>query len=554
MRETFALADQFVDQLVAERPTLATMLGIAGHDHRWDDLSPQGADRFADLIRGHSAALAPYLQHPDRWERHAARVASDYIGELLDAYDRQEHLRALRHLAGDFQDIRDVFDQMGTETREDWDNVIARLTTVSEPLQGHREALELGRHRGLAAARRQVLAVLEQARHLAGPEGKWLGLVEKAQQSTDPEEATRLHEAVTQAQAAVATFGDYLERDYLPAAPEADGVGAERYVAEADRYLGLRIDPLDTYEWGWEEVERINQAMIGTARHIDPDATLEEVIERLETDPSYAAPSQEAFIEFMQQLQDQALSQLDGSHFDVPIAIRKVTVNLVPPGSALGAYYLPPSEDFTRPGGIWYSFGARPQIPLWGEVSTGYHEGFPGHHLQVGSVMANTDNLSRVHRLLVWYAGYGEGWALYTERLMDELGYFERPEYLLGMLAAQQLRACRVVIDIGSHLGYRIPESAPVGGGAAWDFDNAVETLHRVAGQPLDVSKSEVTRYLGWPGQAIAYKVGERAILDLREQARRAGGSDFELKAFHHQLLRFGEVRLDYLPELTAST
>jgi uncharacterized protein (DUF885 family) len=358
---------------------------------------------------------------------------------------------------------------------------------------------------------------------------------------------------VTTAQGAVTEFVEYLEADYLPSAPLADAVGRDRYVAEADRFVGQLIDPIETYEWGWEEVHRLDAEMKKVAASVDPDRDLAGVIELLETDPGYAVPSQEAFVEFIQTLQDEALHQLEGVHFDVPEEIRSVSVNRVPPGAALGAYYLPPPEDFKRPGGIWYSFGERQQIPLWGEVSTGYHEGFPGHHLQVGTVMAMAENLSRFHRLLIWYSGYGEGWALYTERLMDELGYFERPEYLLGMLAAQQLRACRVVIDIGCHLEYRIPDHAPIGAGDVWTYEHGVEVLHQLAGQPRDVSESELKRYLGWPGQAIAYKVGERAILELREARRRREGDRFDLKEFHRSLLGRGEVRLDYLKELAGT-
>lgn len=136
---------------------------------------------------------------------------------------------------------------------------------------------------------------------------------------------------------------------------------------------------------------------------------------------------------------------------------------------------------------------------------------------------------------------------------MDELGYFERPEYLLGMLGAQQLRACRVVIDIGCHLGYRIPDRALVGAGDLWSYEHGVETLHRVAGLPRDGSESELKRYLGWPGQAISYKVGERTILDLREAVRLREGSKFNLKEFHRKLLGWGEVRLDYLRELAST-
>jgi uncharacterized protein (DUF885 family) len=538
-----------VDEIVANKPTLATLLGVPGYDHLWDDLSPQGHAQTLDLARRQRTEMAPHLAHADRWQRHAARVIVSYLDEILAAYERREHLRQLRHTAGDFDDLRDTFDRMDTRSEGGWANVVTRLETFGQPLTGLRDSLEEGRLNGLAVARRQVLSVIDQAKHLTGPTCKWHDLLIKAQ-GAGLSNSERLSAAISTAQGAVAEFAEYLETVYLPAAPVTDGVGRDRYIAEADRFVGLAIDPVETYEWGWEEVRRLDADMKRVAASIDPDRDLAGVIELLETDAAYAVPSQEAFVEFIQNLQDEALLQLENIHFDVPPGIRSVSVNLVPPGAALGAYYLPPSEDFTRPGGIWYSFGDRQQIPLWGEVSTGYHEGFPGHHLQIGTVMALADDLSRFHRLLVWYSGYGEGWALYTERLMDELGYFERPEYLLGMLGAQQLRACRVVIDIGCHLGYKIPDHSPIGAGEKWTYDHGVEMLHQVAGQPRDVSESELKRYLGWPGQAISYKVGERVILEMRAERQRREGARFDLKEFHRSLLGWGEVRLDYLREL----
>lgn len=147
-------------------------------------------------------------------------------------------------------------------------------------------------------------------------------------------------------------------------------------------------------------------------------------------------------------------------------------------------------------------------------MSTAYHEGFPGHHLQLGVQVSLRDDLSRLHRVMIsdFQTGYAEGWALYAERLMDELGYLERPEYVLGMLACQMMRACRVVLDIGAHLGLRAPSDAAFRPGDLIDFDYGIDMLTRVARMPPSHAASEMTRYLGWPGQAIAYKVGERII------------------------------------------
>ena len=119
-------------------------------------------------------------------------------------------------------------------------------------------------------------------------------------------------------------------------------------------------------------------------------------------------------------------------------------------------YYTGPSEDFSRPGRTWYPTLGKTKFPLWGEVSICYHEGVPGHHLQIGQVRYLKDQLSRFQRM-AWLGGHGEGWALYAERLMDELGYLENPDYRLGFLRAQVMRAVRVVVDIGMHLEFKIP-------------------------------------------------------------------------------------------------
>lgn len=550
MPEPFEICDRLVDDVVVLSPQFGTTLGAKGVDHLWDDQSPVGFEARADMAQRYRTELEPHLHHPDQWQRHAARVAYDRLGEVLAAYADGRHFLRLRHTGGMHDWIRDVFDEMKTSTDEDWANVAQRLETVGDAFGGVVATLDLGRQTGQVVARRQVESVIEQTRHLASPESKWFGLARRAEKAGS-KLAERVEAAVDIGRREASLFADYLASVYLPDANEHDGVGAEKYVAATDTFLGMTIDPIEIYEWGWEEVGRLERAMSEASRQIDSERSIDEVIELLEADPAYASSSQEAFAEFVQQRLDQALGQLDGVHFDVPPEIRRVTVNLVPPGAALGAYYLQPTEDFTRPGGVWYSHGERQQIPLWSEVSTAYHEGFPGHHLQVGTAMTLKDNLSRVHRVWIWYSGYGEGWALYTERLMDELGFFERPEYLLGMLAAQQLRACRVVIDIGCHLGLRIPDEAPVAAGVTWNYDAAVEMLHKVAGIPIDVSHSEIKRYLGWPGQAISYKVGERKILELREEARRREGPRFNLKDFHHRLLGWGELRLDYLGEVS---
>jgi uncharacterized protein (DUF885 family) len=417
-------------------------------------------------------------------------------------------------------------------------------------LDGYRASLEVGLAESVTAARRQTESLLDQVRSVAGENSRFSGFPSLAAESGgDPD---RVAEAVVRARAAAAAFADWLEAVYLPAANPADAVGEDRYVEGAEYFLGMDLDPHETYQWGWEEVHRLIGEMKATAAEIDPNRSIEAVIDLLDTDPARSAPDHQAFARFVEEIQEEAVAQLDGTAFDVPAEIRHVTVNIAPPGGSLGAWYHSPSEDFSRPGSIWYAPGERVRIPYWGEVSTAYHEGFPGHHLQVGFALVQRDKLSRFHRQFIWYSGAGEGWALYAEQLMDELGYFDNPEYRLGLLASQLFRSTRVVVDIGTQLGKSIPVDAPLHPGEPWDYERAVDYIEKVAFQARDVAESEVRRYLGWVAQAISYKVGEREILDIREQARDRAEGDLDLKDFHRRLLEAGAIRLDHLREAMA--
>jgi uncharacterized protein (DUF885 family) len=168
----------------------------------------------------------------------------------------------------------------------------------------------------------------------------------------------------------------------------------------------------------------------------------------------------------------------------------------------------------------------------------------PGHHLQVAQTVYRSELLNRWRRLASWVSGHGEGWALYAERLMADLGFLDDPAEYLGMLDAQSTRAARVVLDIGIHCGFEAP--AEVGGGA-WTYDKAWDFFTAHCAMEEKTRRFELERYLGWPGQAPSYKVGERLWLQLREDARAKQGDTFDLKTFHRSALDVGSVGLDVL-------
>ena len=252
----------------------------------------------------------------------------------------------------------------------------------------------------------------------------------------------------------------------------------------------------------------------------------------------------DAFRDWMQNLQDATIEDMNGTHFDIADPVKNIEAMIAPPGGALAMYYTGPSEDFSRPGRTWYPTGGKTSFPLWREVSIAYHEGVPGHHFQIATTMTLSDQLSRYQRLLAGTSGYVEGWALYAERLMHELGYLENPDYYMGMLDAQALRSVRVIIDIGMHLEKRIPEDSEYHPGEVWTPDLALEFMRDRVHFPPEFVASEIDRYLGIPGQAISYKVGERVWLEARHRAREAQGASFDLKDWHNRALELGPMGL----------
>ena len=537
LEDPFRLSDEVVVAVAALRPMSATFWGIPGHDAEWDDLSPEGNARAQACL----AAFAARVPEPggDRWSRLATDVLADFLRLELDRYAHDDPRRDLNHIASPFQLVRMVFDAMDPDAS---DARLRRLETLDDALDGYRRTLATGLDAGDVVAARQVRAVIVQGRVIAGE-----GSPFRAMKGGDP---ARMGAAVEGACAAYGRLSDWLEQVYLPRARATDGVGRERYVRQAWRFLGMAIDPEETYAWGWREIASVRSQMDALAAKIAPGKTVPEVLALLTQDPAYGAPDIDTFLTRMRARQHDALAQLAGTHFDVPAPVRTLDVKLAPPGGPLGAYYSAPSDGFGRPGCVWYAPGDGKAFPIFDQVSTAYHEGFPGHHLQVGIQVALTSRLSRLHRVADGYSGYAEGWALYAEQLMAELGYYEEPAWHFGMLANQVIRACRVVIDIGSHLGLSIPTDQPFHPGEAWTFEAGVEMLTGMGGLSPDRAESEVTRYLGWPGQVISYKVGQRVILELRAAERARLGAAFDPKAFHANVLGSGNVGLDHLRRL----
>jgi uncharacterized protein (DUF885 family) len=549
------IADRYVDAVCELDPIVATSLGARPGDDRLPDPSPAGLEAEAELARTTLAELdAALAADPalidDPLERGCARLLRERLGAELAAHEAGEGLRALSNLFSPVHSIRQVFSLMPTATEEDWSVLGRRMARVPEAYRGFRESLQEGARRGLFVAPRQVYTVVEQLDEwLAGP--YYATFV-----ATGPESLrTDLDRAARAADQAVADMRDYLRDDYGPRTEGTpDAVGRERYAVAVRRWTGSDLGKgqglEEAYAWGWGEHRRILAEQRIEAEKLLPGSTPMEAMRWLGTNGPAVEGVEEIRLR-LQAMMDEAIADLDGTHFDLAEPVRKVEAMIAPPGSAAAPYYTRPAQDFSRPGRTWLPTLGRTRFPLWDLVSIWYHEGVPGHHLQLAQWAYVSGQLSTYQTSLGSVGANVEGWALYAERLMDELGYFPEPGVRLGYLDAQQLRSVRVVIDIGMHLGLPVPDDAEGSlaehRGRPWTPDLARAFLGENSGADLAFLDSELVRYLGIPGQAISYKLGERAWLDGREAARRARGADFDLKAWHMTALSQGSLGLDDL-------
>jgi uncharacterized protein (DUF885 family) len=549
------VADAYVDAVCELNPIVATSLGRTPASDQLPDLSPAGLAAEAELQRSTLAELDRVLAADpalaeDVVELRCARLLRERLTAGLAQHEAGEGLRELSNLFSPVHSVRQVFSMMPTRTAEDWSVLARRMAQVPGAYRGYVATLTEGAAQGLFAAPRQVHTVVGQLDEwLAGP--YFAGLA-----ADGPDELrAELDAAAAAADGAVAEVRDFLRDTYAPQAEGTpDAVGRERYVRFARAWngtdLGAGAGLEDAYAWGWAEHLRIREEQRTAAEQVLPGSTPMEAMRWL-NEHGEAVDGVEPVRVRLQQMMDEAMDALDGVHFELAEPIRRVEAMIAPPGSAAAPYYTRPAQDFSRPGRTWLPTLGKDRFPLWDLVSTWYHEGVPGHHLQLAQWAYVSGQLSTYQTSLGSVGANVEGWALYAERLMDELGFLTDPGARLGYLDAQQMRAVRVVIDIGMHLELPIPDDADgtltEHRGRPWTPELARAFFGEYCGRDSAFLDSELVRYLGMPGQAISYKLGERAWLAGRAAAQQARGAEFDLKAWHMAALSQGSLGLDDL-------
>ncbi|MEH0442398.1 MULTISPECIES: DUF885 domain-containing protein [unclassified Streptomyces] len=549
------IADAYVDDLIALDPVTGTYLGVQESSSRLPDFSPAGQEALARLSRETLAKLDEAERRPGAdsdIERRCARLLRERLTAQLAVHDADEALRTVGNMATPAHHVREVFTVTPSRTDEDWTAIAERLRAVPTALAGYRESLTLGLERKLYAAPRPTATFVEQLTQWSDADGEGPGWFEEfvsagAESRPDALRA-ELDEAARAATAAVVQLRDWVRDVYAPTIEGVPNtVGRERYARWSRYYNGTDLDLDEAYAYGWAEYHRLLAEMKKEAEKILPGAGTPWVALAHLDEHGRHIEGVDEVRDWLQGLMDQAIEALDGTHFELAERVRKVESRIAPAGSAAAPYYTPPSEDFSRPGRTWLPTMGQTRFPAYDLVSTWYHEGVPGHHLQLAQWAHVAGDLSRYQASVGIVSANAEGWALYAERLMDELGFLTDAEQRLGYLDAQMMRAVRVIVDIGMHLELSIPADSPFHPGERWTPELAQEFFGAHSSRPADFVESELTRYLTIPGQAIGYKLGERAWLLGREKARERRGDTFDLKSWHMAALSQGSLGLDDL-------
>lgn len=514
-------AEQYVYDLAALIPTQATDWGIPGHDDALQDFSPE----FYESV---SQRTQQMLRDVDTFESDGdeitAAVMRDRLGIAVELWQRGENLRNLNTIDSPVQHIRDSLLQMPTG-----DAMRGRLGKVPQALAGYRESLALAANLGDIAARRQIIELLSQIDDLTNGT-----ILDKLFDAPVPE--------IPQAKQAFAELAAWLQEELLPRAPEADGFGRDRYELFSREFTGAKIDLDEAYNWGQEQLAKIIAQQQECAKELyGLGVSVTEACKRLDQEERYTLHGVDNLTAWMQNIADTAVDELSGKHFKIPDVMRTIECCIDPAGTG-GIFYTPPTDDFSRPGRMWWSVPpGEDKFHTWKELTTVYHEGVPGHHLQLGLAICQRDKLNLWRRIACWNSGHGEGWALYAEALMKELGYFDDPGYRMGFYDAQRLRAARVVLDIGVHLGKKTSD------GGEWTFKYAYRFLRNHVAMSDANLHFELHRYFGWPGQAPSYALGQRLWQELRADALQTGQTARE---FHAIALAEGSIPMSILRDV----
>ncbi|WP_114905825.1 DUF885 domain-containing protein [Ornithinimicrobium murale] len=543
-RTVTAVADDYVASLAALDPSAAEALGQQA-DLVVPDLSPETFAEQLAIARRTLAALGEATEtDPDE---QVLRVAlTERLTNDIALAESGFTTRLLAPLATPIHRVKQIFDNLPSRDADETGRLLRNLEQVPTALEQYRQTLTAAADQGFVAPSRQARLVAEQARGWGDPENGYFRRLVGGMSSSS--------EALTRAGAAAAAatleLARWLETEHAARGSDQDGVGHNLYRVTSSAFLGAQIDLEETYQYGWDRLAALTTEVDRLTRRISDDGPA-AAMEVLDDRPGQRLPVGPELVTWIEDRISASIRTLDGTVFDMPPAVHQCEGRLATPGSGV-IYYSPPDVGLTRPGRVYWSTppGAD-TAPVWREVSTVHHEGVPGHHLQYAITMTQ-EHLHPWQRYLCHIHGYAEGWAHYTEGRAESWGLVHDDAERLSVLLAQRWRAARIVVDLGLHLDLPVPAGNGVTTATRWTREVGQDVLVEVAGMDRHTAVFEVDRYLGWPGQALAFCVGARLWEQALASARTTAGTAYDEKAFHMAALQLGPMGLDPLRQMLA--
>ncbi len=540
------IADRYVAELAAHEPDAAQAAGLPSPGPL-ADIGPDWLQRKYALQGETLAALEDLTTDAGDPTLRAALTERLERERLL--FDTGFTPRLVAGLASPVHLIRYAIEGLIVTADDAGEELVARLEAVPSGVAQYIDSLRWARDHADRFTGGGI-APVRQLDTLAGQldlwaRSDWFGSI-PIDDAVDAATRARVRVAADRANAALTELADVLRDELRPVAPTVDGVGAQVYADLAAAMLGARIDLADTYAYGWSELERLVAAARALAAELGGtgDDPVRSAATLLDADPSYRLDGVDAIRGWLEQRVDETMDAL-ATAFDLPPGIRNVEC-VVAEASTGVVYYTPAPPDGSVPSRIvWTIPSGVPEAATWQEVSSVHHEGLPGHHLQF-VLTASYADLHPWQRHLCHIHGYAEGWAHYAEQLADELGLIRDPAERLGLLLGQIWRSVRIVADIGLHTGWAIPPNHLVVE-STWSPELAQRMLVDLALVEAHLAGFEVDRYFGWPGQALAFRVGARLWNEAREARAAADGDAFSLREFHRDALALGPMGLEPL-------
>ena len=552
---------RFEDRL-ARSPMLRTQLSEPGRQDDLDDISPLGLDEEAALTEAWLSEVDRDFD-PARLDPHAAlsyRLWRFGAEDALAMHAVADRTYAFTHMSGPHTGLPSFLVNMHrVDSVEDAEDYIARLEAADRYLDGARERAEAQAEAGVMLPRFVYPKLIEAARNVVtgAPftegEGDSPLLADiRAKIASLELEANKADALLARAEAALLSDVQpaYLEligmfERHRGRATDDDGVwklpdGEAYYAARLKHYTTTELTADEIHEIGLAEVARIHAEMEAIKDQVGFEGTLQEFFAHLRTAPEFTFSDDDdgraAYIEGAARYIEEMKGRMGELFVTQPVA--DVVVKRVEPfreASAFGAFYERPASDGSRPGTYYINLKDMGELPIYQMQALAYHEGIPGHHMQI-AIAQELQGLPRFRNYAI-HVPYVEGWALYSESVPAELGLYTDPYQDFGRLSMELFRAVRLVVDTGIH-------------SKRWTRQEAVDYMMENSANSEGDIRAEIDRYIVWPGQATAYKIGMIRIEELRAEAERALGEAFDIREFHDVILANGSVPLPVLDEL----